>query len=106
MQSTFQLFVTVLASLSVSGYVLIAGIILMIIYTQIASVYINVAREVKRLNSISHSPIYDQFGSVLSGLSTVRAFQRTNFYMNRMYVSPPHCCHTIYYFSKRANLAI
>lgn len=85
LQSVFQLIVTLVASLSVSYYVLVAGAVLMIIYAQVASVYINVAREVKRLNSISHSPIYDQFGSVLSGLSTIRAFQRTNFYMKRMF---------------------
>lgn len=83
--SVFQLIVTIVASLSVSYYVLVAGAVLMIIYAQVASVYINVAREVKRLNSISHSPIYDQFASVLSGLSTIRAFQRTNFYMKRMF---------------------
>lgn len=82
--SIFQLIVTIVASLSVSIYVILAGIVLMVVYAQIASKYINVAREVKRLNSISHSPIYDQFGSVLSGLSTIRAFHRTDFYMDRM----------------------
>lgn len=84
LQNIFQLVVTVGASLSVSYYVIIAGVVLMAIYAQVASIYINVAREVKRLDSISHSPIYDQFASVLSGLSTIRAFQRTNFYMKRM----------------------
>ncbi|ROW01700.1 hypothetical protein VSDG_01987 [Cytospora chrysosperma] len=83
--SIFQLIVTIAASLSVSVYVILAGIALMAVYAQIASKYINVAREVKRLNSISHSPIYDQFGSVLSGLSTIRAFHRTDFYMDRMF---------------------
>lgn len=82
--SVFQLIVTIAASLSVSAYVILAGAALMVVYAQIASRYINVAREVKRLNSISHSPIYDQFGSVLSGLSTIRAFHRTDFYMDRM----------------------
>ncbi|KUI60006.1 ATP-dependent bile acid permease [Cytospora mali] len=83
--SIFQLIVTIAASLSVSVYVILAGVALMIVYAQIAAKYINVAREVKRLNSISHSPIYDQFGSVLSGLSTIRAFHRTDFYMDRMF---------------------
>lgn len=84
MQSIFSLVVTIAATLSVSVYVILAGIVLMAIYARIASIYIHVAREVKRLNSVSNSPIFDQFSSVLSGLSTVRAFQRTNFYMNRM----------------------
>lgn len=86
LSSVFQLVVTLGASLSVSYTVLIAGAVLMIIYARVASIYIGVAREVKRLNAVSHSPIYDQFSSVLSGLSTIRAFQRTNFYMNRMSV--------------------
>ncbi|KAG6362037.1 hypothetical protein INS49_010266 [Diaporthe citri] len=85
LHSSFSLVVTIAASLSVSLWVIFAGILLMFVYARVASKYINVAREVKRLNSISHSPIYDQFGSVLSGLSTIRAFHRTNFYMDRMY---------------------
>lgn len=85
LQSIFQLLITIAASLSVSIYVIIAGIVLMVVYAQVASVYINLARELKRLNSTSHSPIFDQFGSVLSGLSTIRAFQRNNFYMDRIF---------------------
>ncbi|KAF3768887.1 P-loop containing nucleoside triphosphate hydrolase protein [Cryphonectria parasitica EP155] len=84
-QSIFSLIFTIAATLSVSVYVILAGIVLMAMYARVASIYIHVAREVKRINSISNSPIYDQFSSVLSGLSTVRAFQRTNFYMNRMF---------------------
>lgn len=60
LQNIFQLIVTIIASLSVSFYVILAGIILMVIYARVASIYIHVAREVKRLNSISNSPIYDQ----------------------------------------------
>lgn len=84
LSSVFGLIVTIAASLSVSIYVIISGVVLLFVYARIAGQYIGVAREVKRLNSISHSPIYDQFGSVLSGLSTIRAFHRTNFYMDRM----------------------
>lgn len=84
-QSIFQIIVTIAASVSVSIYVILAGIVLMVIYARVASIYIHVAREVKRLNSISNSPIFDQFGSVLSGLATIRAFQRTHFYMNRIF---------------------
>jgi ABC-type multidrug transport system fused ATPase/permease subunit len=72
-------------SLSVSVHVIFFGLFLFLFYLRIAWVYINAAREVKRINSVSHSPIYDQFSSVLSGLSTIRAFGRTNFYMERMY---------------------
>lgn len=33
------------------------------------------SREVKRLDSISRSPVYAQFGEVLNGLSTIRAYK-------------------------------
>jgi ABC-type multidrug transport system fused ATPase/permease subunit len=72
-------------SLSVSVYVIFFGVFLFLLYLRIAREYIRAAREVKRINSVSHSPIYDQFSSVLSGLSTIRAFDRTKYYMNRMH---------------------
>jgi ABC-type multidrug transport system fused ATPase/permease subunit len=71
--------------LSVSVYVIFFGVFLFILYVRVAREYISAAREVKRINSVSHSPIYDQFSSVLSGLSTIRAFHRTKPYMDRMY---------------------
>lgn len=64
LQNIFQLIVTIAASLSVSVYVILAGIALMVIYVRVASIYIHVAREVKRLNSISNSPIFDQVSSL------------------------------------------
>ncbi|KAK4162527.1 hypothetical protein QBC43DRAFT_215287 [Cladorrhinum sp. PSN259] len=84
-KSILFLVVIIITSLSVSGYVIFFGILLSYFYIQIARAYIDAARELKRINSVSSSPIYDQFSSVLSGLSTIRAFDRTNFYMNRMY---------------------
>lgn len=35
----------------------------------------NTAREVKRLDSITRSPVYAQFGEALNGLSTIRAYK-------------------------------
>ncbi|KAJ9691132.1 hypothetical protein PVL29_013349 [Vitis rotundifolia] len=37
--------------------------------------YQNTAREVKRLDSITRSPVYAQFGEALNGLSTIRAYK-------------------------------
>ncbi|KAK4673495.1 hypothetical protein QC763_112510 [Podospora pseudopauciseta] len=79
------LLVIIATSLSVSVYVIFFGILLFILYVRVSMAYIDAAREVKRINSVSHSPIYDQFSSVLSGLSTIRAFDRTEFYMKRMF---------------------
>ncbi|EAW11105.1 putative ABC bile acid transporter [Aspergillus clavatus NRRL 1] len=46
--------------------------------------YLTAAREVKRIENISRSPIYEQFNSSLSGLSTIRGFGRSDFYVAHM----------------------
>lgn len=40
------------------------------------SYYRQTAREIKRLDSISRSPIYDHFGEALSGAATIRALRQ------------------------------
>jgi ABC-type multidrug transport system fused ATPase/permease subunit len=48
----------------------------MVIYVAVTNYYRGVARELKRIDSISRSPIYTHFGEALSGLRVVRAFQK------------------------------
>ncbi|KAJ3124334.1 hypothetical protein HK100_011273 [Physocladia obscura] len=43
-------------------------------YSWISSLYLGASRELKRLESISNSPVYAQFSETLMGVSTVRAF--------------------------------
>jgi len=50
-----------------------------------AFLYIAGAREVKRLESLAKSPLFEQFGSALSGVATIRAFDSTDKYIERMY---------------------
>ncbi|CAK7205636.1 hypothetical protein SEUCBS139899_008415 [Sporothrix eucalyptigena] len=85
LQSAIGLVVIIAASVSVSPFIVIFGFGLLILYARIANVYIAAAREAKRINSVAHSPVYDQFSSVLTGLSTIRAFRRTDFYMDRVF---------------------
>ncbi|KAH8883932.1 P-loop containing nucleoside triphosphate hydrolase protein [Thozetella sp. PMI_491] len=84
LRTSLGLLVIIGTSLTVSPYVIVFGLLLLGLYVRIANEYITAAREVKRINSVSHSPIYDQFSSVLSGLSTIRAYGRTEYYMDRM----------------------
>ncbi|KAK3362075.1 hypothetical protein B0T24DRAFT_584775 [Lasiosphaeria ovina] len=84
LNAVLSLVIIIGASLSVSFSVTFVGVLLFVYYIRTAQQYMDMSREVKRLNSISHSPIYEHLSSVLSGLSTIRAFRRTHFYMDRM----------------------
>ncbi|OQD63053.1 hypothetical protein PENPOL_c010G06827 [Penicillium polonicum] len=46
-----------------------------------AADYLKTTREVKRLESIALSPIFDHFMTVITGLTTIRAFGRTERYL-------------------------
>lgn len=50
-----------------------------------ASHYLAGAREVKRLESNSRSPIFEFFGSALTGVATIRAFGKAEGYIEQMY---------------------
>ena len=51
----------------------------------IAAVYLHGAREVKRLESNAKSPVFEQFGSALTGVGTIRAFCKQETYIERMF---------------------
>lgn len=38
--------------------------------------YLNTSRELKRLDALAFSPIFQHYGESLAGLPTIRAFQR------------------------------
>ncbi|KAL9107927.1 MAG: hypothetical protein Q9227_007249 [Pyrenula ochraceoflavens] len=43
------------------------------------------AREAKRLESNAKSPVFEQFGSALTGIGTIRAFDKSETYVERQY---------------------
>ncbi|XP_041363039.1 multidrug resistance-associated protein 1-like isoform X2 [Gigantopelta aegis] len=56
-------------------YILIVLMPLMIFYVIVQRFYVSTSRQLKRLESVSRSPIYSHFGETLIGVSTIRAFK-------------------------------
>ncbi|KXT04927.1 hypothetical protein AC578_3478 [Pseudocercospora eumusae] len=65
--------IVVLISVITPGF-LIAGVFITILYFLIGRLYIASSRDLKRLESVQRSPLYQQFGETLSGMTTIRAY--------------------------------
>ncbi|KAI6711688.1 hypothetical protein JHW43_005753 [Diplocarpon mali] len=83
--NAFRLLGIMAAGVFVSPYVILLSLSLLAICVQIARLYLSGAREVKRLESSAKSPIFEQFGSALTGVGTIRAFDKTDVYIARMF---------------------
>ncbi|KAM2799693.1 hypothetical protein COP1_004503 [Malus domestica] len=75
MGQVWQLFSTFVLIGIVSTISLWAIMPLLILFYAAYLFYQSTSREVKRLDSISRSPVYAQFGEALNGLSTIRAYK-------------------------------
>lgn len=75
------------AAALVSLLILPAAVVLICAASYVGAKYLNGARPLKRLESTSKSPVFELFNSTLSGISTLRAFRKTNVYIERMYKS-------------------
>lgn len=73
------------AGLMVSPYVIIFAFILFAVNGRFAFYFMQGAREAKRLESVTKSPVFELFGTALTGLSTIRAFSKTDVYINNMF---------------------
>jgi ABC-type multidrug transport system fused ATPase/permease subunit len=76
-----------IASLFVSPYIILFALALLSICTLVASSYLHGARPVKRLESTAKSPIFELFGSSLTGVLTIRGSDKTKTYVDRMYAT-------------------
>lgn len=65
--------IVILISVITPGF-LIASIFISILYFVIGRFYINSSRDLKRIESVQRSPLYQQFGETLSGMVTIRAY--------------------------------
>ncbi|KAI9805212.1 MAG: hypothetical protein M1825_001048 [Sarcosagium campestre] len=53
---------------------LIAGVFISAMYFLIGGFYIRSSRDLKRLEAVQRSPLYQQFGETISGIITIRAY--------------------------------
>ncbi|KAI5927245.1 P-loop containing nucleoside triphosphate hydrolase protein [Camillea tinctor] len=75
----------VVAGLFVSPIIILLAAILLAICVLYALRYLHGARPVKRLESTTKSPVFEQFGSALTGVLTIRSFDKSRVYIERMY---------------------
>ncbi|KAJ3009692.1 UNVERIFIED_CONTAM: hypothetical protein HDU68_002544 [Siphonaria sp. JEL0065] len=86
-------------------------VILMACYYYMQKIYRSTARELKRIDSVSRSPLYASFGETLTGLPTIRAYrQEERFVIQNMFATNannvPYFClfQTQMWFSFRLGL--
>ncbi|KAI0123356.1 hypothetical protein BJ170DRAFT_641537 [Xylariales sp. AK1849] len=53
---------------------LIAGVFITVLYVLVGMFYLRASRDLKRLESVHRSPLFQQFGETLSGVTTIRAY--------------------------------
>ncbi|RAK89414.1 P-loop containing nucleoside triphosphate hydrolase protein [Aspergillus costaricaensis CBS 115574] len=73
----------VVPSLIINPLSLISSFILGLITARYANWYLVAARQIKRLDSVARSPIYDHLESCMAGLWTIRAFGKTRVYQEQ-----------------------
>lgn len=83
--SFLQLIGVIVASLFVSPYLVLFAFVLLLACLRFALLYLDGARPVKRLESNSKSPVFEQFGSALTGVATIRGFDKAQSYVERMF---------------------
>jgi len=69
-------------AIATPSFALVMGPI-MALYVRVTSFYRHIARELKRIESISRSPVYQQFTETLLGLQVIRSFKRQRQYERR-----------------------
>ncbi|CAF1189317.1 unnamed protein product [Rotaria sordida] len=83
---TIQILLMVLGSIVIIGmtnpWILLILILIIPIFLWLRRFYLKTSTAVKRIDSVTRSPIYALFSSSLSGLMTIRAFNMENDFVN------------------------
>ncbi|KAI1500567.1 hypothetical protein F5X99DRAFT_234366 [Biscogniauxia marginata] len=74
MSCALGIVVTVVLIAAITPGFLVAGIFITALYVVVGMFYIRASRDLKRLESVNRSPLFQQFGETLSGVTTIRAY--------------------------------
>lgn len=74
MSCGLSLVVTVVLIAAITPGFLIAAVFIFALFYLIAAFYLRASRDLKRLESVQRSPLFQQFGETLSGMTTIRAY--------------------------------
>ncbi|XP_063605857.1 multidrug resistance-associated protein 1-like [Penaeus indicus] len=77
----FQVIATFVAIIYATPVFAVVMLPTMIIYYFVQGLYVSTSRQLKRIESVSRSPIYSHFQETIQGASTIRAFGRSHQFM-------------------------
>lgn len=64
---------------------LVPATFIALLYRMIAKRYLNISRQLRRMESTSRSPVFSGFGELLEGIVTIRAFSAENRFMEEFH---------------------
>ncbi|KAK3370347.1 hypothetical protein B0H63DRAFT_422131 [Podospora didyma] len=74
MTCALGIIVTVVLIAWITPGFLVAGVFITFAYVFLGQFYLHASRDLKRLESVERSPLFQQFGETLSGVTTIRAY--------------------------------
>ncbi|KAM4066434.1 ABC transporter transmembrane domain-containing protein [Hirsutella rhossiliensis] len=74
MSCALSLVVTVILIAVITPGFLVAALFISGLFYFVATLYLRASRDLKRLESVQRSPLFQQFGETLSGMTTIRAY--------------------------------
>ena len=66
--------ITVAIITAITPGFLVAGVFITALYVLMGRFYLSASRDLKRLESVQRSPLFQQFGETLTGVTTIRAY--------------------------------
>ena len=76
LQTLFQVISTFVIIAYVNYWFVVPLVPILVVYVIIQQIYRRTSRELRRIDSITRSPLFSHFSETLNGLSTIRAYNR------------------------------